>query len=303
MTELSLNNNSDEVPLPLVPVVFLLLDGWGIAPPSEANAITSVTTPTFFSLIKNYPVATLDTQNLGLNDRYYVMGTGCSLVDQNKEDTAARLVTLTSLIAEAGLKQIKITESERLAALTHFFNGRSDNKAVGEDLKILSSETNDYAAKSRLTILRLTREIVRAVEGEKYNFIAAVIPTIDLAAATGDMTAAQAAVVAVDKSLKKIISAVLNKQGVVMISAAGGNAEKIKDLGTDLVDKEMTNNPVPFIIVSEEFKGQTIGLAEPLNNDLSLLAPAGTLADLAPTILQLLKLNVPVEMNGHSLID
>jgi 2,3-bisphosphoglycerate-independent phosphoglycerate mutase len=299
MTDINSHNNSEDVPLRPRPVVLLLLDGWGIAPASDANAIASVKTPAFFSLIKHYPVATLDPQNMSLNDRYFILGSGQSLVEESFRPS----VTLSGLISSAGLKQMKITESERLAALTHFFNGRSDNKMAGEESKILSSETNNYAAQSRLTTLRLTREIIKAISGENFDFIVAVIPTLDLAAASGDSEATKTAVMAVDKSLKKIVGSVLDKKGAVVISATGGNAEKIKDLGMDMVDKEMTSNPVPLIIISEGLKGKTIGLAEPLNNDLSLLKPAGTLADLAPTILRIMQLDVPADMTGHSLIN
>jgi bisphosphoglycerate-independent phosphoglycerate mutase (AlkP superfamily) len=72
---------------------------------------------------------------------------------------------------------------------------------------------------------------------------------------------------------------------------------------TELVDKDITNNPVPVFIVGEEYKGKTIGLSEPLNSDLSLLAPAGNLGDLAPTILSIFNLAKPAEMTGSSLID
>jgi len=299
MTETDTNNNSDDLPLRPRPVVLLLLDGWGIAPISDANAVSDVKTPAFFSYIKDYPVAVLNPQNLNLNERYFVLGTGQYVTEPGFIPQA----TLSGVIAAAGLKQIKITESERLAALTHFFNGRRDGKSSGEESKILSSETGDYAEKSRLAVLRLTREIIKAVKSESFDFIAASIPTIDLAAATGDIEIVKAAIVAVDKSVKKIVGEVLNKKGVVLICAAGGNAEKIKDMVTDSVDCAMTNNPVPLIIVGEELKGKTIGLVEPLNNDLSLLEPAGNLSDLAPTILQIMKLNKPDDMTGHSLID
>jgi len=86
-----------------------------------------------------------------------------------------------------------------------------------------------------------------------------------------------------------------------LISSAHGNAEKIRDLLTDLPDKEMTDNPVPLVIVGEKFKGKVIGGHDLVDGDLSLLMPAGTLADVAPTILDIMNLP-PAEMSGRSLL-
>jgi len=298
MTDTNIPSNSDDGPLRPKPVVLLLIDGWGIAPASEANAFATVDTPVFFNLTKDYPVAALDVMNLKLNDRYLVLGSGQSEVSEGYYPEHP----LSKIISEAGLKQIKITESERLAALTYFFNGRHDDRATGEECRILSSDIDDYKTQGRLSVLRLVRETVKAINSENFDFIVTAIPTLDLAATTGDSEAINSVISALDKSFKKIVQATLDKKGAVIIAAAAGNAEKIKNLNSDMPDTDMTNNPVPLVIIEENLKGQTIGLDEPLNNDLSLLKPAGTLADLAPTILQIMKLNKPSEMTGESLI-
>lgn len=292
------NNNQDE-PLPLTPVVLLLLDGWGIAPESEANAISSEDIPNFNNLIANYPVALLEAKENTLNARYLSLGAGSDLNNENTNPAA----TLVRVIANAGLKQIKITETERLAALTYFFNGHSETKANGEDWKIISSQTVDDKKKTALVANKITTELIKNLKAEKYNFFTVAMPTLDLIASSGDLMLIKKAVKVIDNNLKKIVTAVLDKKGVLVVSAAGGNIENIKNMATELPDKEMTDNPVPLIIIGDNFKGKTIGLSEPINKDLSLLAPAGNLGDLAPTILDIMNLPKPGGMTGESLIN
>lgn len=293
------SNSSDIPPLTAGPVVFLLIDGWGVAPLSEANAMTSAKTPYLDSLVKEYPVALLTAKNKTINARYLSLGAG---QDLNEENFVPQ-TNLSKVLADNNLKQIKITETERLAALTYFFNGHREGRQVNEDWKIVSSEAGDHGIKPTLALNRISREIIKALKSEQYNFLVAAIPTLDLVAATGDFKAVKKVVETIDVQIRKIYNQVLNQKGVLIISSACGNAESLKSMATELVDKDITNNPVPLIIVGEDYKGKTIGLIEPLNSDLSLLAPAGNLADLAPTILNIMNLAKPEEMSGASFID
>lgn len=281
-------------------VVLVILDGWGVAPASDANAITAAKTPTFLNLIKEYPVALLDPDAKSLNARYLTLGSGRELDDENIEVAD----NLSAIIAAAGLAQVKVAETERFAALTHFFNGHHQDKFAREDWKIISSKTGSKTIKPCLTLKRTAKEIISLINADEAPaFLAAAIPCLDLTAAQGDFLENKKAVETVDKILKDIFSAVSTKDGILIITAAGGNVEKSKDMATDLPDTERTDNPVPLVIVGSEFKGKTIGLADPLNNDLSSLTPAGTLADVAPTILKIMKLNQPPAMTGHSLVE
>ncbi|MFA5024524.1 MAG: hypothetical protein WC523_06255 [Patescibacteria group bacterium] len=281
------------------PVVLLLLDGLGIAPLSEANALANAKTPTFLNLIKEYPVALLTTGDKTVNARYLSLGVGRDLTDENIES----VVTLTKIISESGLKQIKITETERLAALTHFFNGHEENRVIGEDWRIVSSAAGDHTIKPTLALKRIVKETLKAIDSEIHDFIIVALPTLDLTAASGDFLAAKKAVETVDKNLRKIKAAVLDKNGLLIISSAHGNVEKMRYLGTEAINKEITANPVPLILVGEQFKRKNIGWVDPVGSDLSLLSPAGSLADLAPTILKIMNLAQPEEMSGRSLID
>lgn len=295
----AINNKKQEEPLPYSPVVLLLLDGWGIAPISEANAIDPIDTPTFNDLIADYPVALLSAEDKSLNARYLSLGAGSDLNNENVNPAA----NITRVIANAGLRQIKITETERLAALTYFFNGHSDNKATGEDWKIISSQTGDDKTKTAEVAKKITSELVDSLKEEKYDFFAVALPTLDLVAASGNQKTIKKAIKIIDNSLRKIAEAVLDKKGVLIITAAAGNIENIKNMATELIDDEMTDNPVPLIIVGDNFKGVTIGFSEPINNDLSLLSPVGNLGDLAPTILDIMNIPKPGGMTGESLIN
>ena len=280
-------------------VVLLLLDGWGVAPNTEANAFTSAKTPVFLTLIKEYPIAILRTGPKNWNVRYLTIGTGQEITDENTES----VVTLSTAVAAAGLRQIKIAETERFAALTHFFNGHAENKASGEEWKIISSEAGDKSIKPLLALQRTVKEIIKEINSDDpRDLIVASVPYLDLTALSGNLVEIKKAVEFLDKNLRLILAAAAAKDRVLLISSAGGNVERASNLATDLVDIEMTDNPVPLVIVGSEFKGKTIGLAEPLNNDLSLLAPSGSLADLAPTILDIMGLAVPPEMMGQSLL-
>ena len=292
--------NDSEIPLCPRPVVLFLLDGWGVTAATEANAIAGAKMPFFSKLLKEYPVALLETGAKSINARYLSLGSGCDLDDENQE----RALTLTSLVSAAGLKQVKITETERLAALTHFFNGHVENRAPKEDWLIVSSEAGGHVVKPTLALKRIAKKLIEVLEQEEIcHLIIVSIPTLDLVARGGDLIAAQKAANTLDKSLKKIISKILDKKGLALISAAHGNAEKMRQPGIDVIDTEITANPVPLILVGEEFKSRNIGWADPLNNDLSLLAPIGSLADLTPTILEIMGLAKPTEMKGHSLLE
>ncbi len=293
------SNNNPDLPPSAKPVVLLLLDGWGIAPASEANAIFAAKTPALSQLIKDYPVALLTTTKKTLNARYLSLGAGANLEDEN----IVPPTTLTKILSDNKLAQLKITETERLAALTHFFNGHQENKLMYEEWNIVSSEAGDHSVKPTLALNRISRELIKSLKADKYHFIIASIPTLDLVAPSGDFKAIKKVAELIDKNIRQIVSAVLDKKGIILISSAAGNVEYMKNMATELPDTEMTDNPVPLIIIGEEFKGKTIGLSEPVNDDLSLLAPAGNLWDLAPTILEMMNLPKSEEMSGNSLID
>ena len=276
----NINQSDSEIPLSSRPrpVVFLLLDGLGIAPLTEANAIASANTPVWKKLLEEYPASLLTATGKDLNLRYLRIGTGCDLVDGN----IGKIESLSSVLSAAGLKQVKVAETERFAALTHFFNGCNEEKMTGEEWKIISSETGDRSVKPMLSLKRVVNEIIKLINSdEPVDFIAASIPILDLVASSGEFSPVVRAVEELDKALKKIIAEIIVQDGVLVISSAGGNAEKMIDLSTEMANREMTDNPVPVVIVGEEFIGKVIGSTDTVGDDLSLSSPSGTLKIIA----------------------
>ena len=290
-------DNLNEPPSPKT-VVLLLLDGWGIAPAGEANAISLSSTPNFNQLIKDYPVTLLRVKKKSLNARYLSLGAGKHLVDENIQISDS----LSAIISQAGLKQLKITESNRLAALTYFFNGGREEKYSGEEWQIISAQESDKLKPDRI-IDKIRQELEAALSSQEFSFIVVSIPSLDLISQDGEIADVKRAVEVVDKNLGRIFNLALNNAAKLIISAACGNAEHLKNMATELDDKEMTDNPVPLIIAGQGLDGKTFGLKESVSGDLSLLAPIGGLDDLAPTILEIMDLKIPAKMTGKSLID
>ena len=106
----------------------------------------------------------------------------------------------------------------------------------------------------------------------------------------------------IDKDLGKIVEYTLAHDGMVLVTADHGNGEEVKNLQTGAIDKEHSTNPVPFLIIGNEYKGQAGPAGDPPDRDLSLLHPVGVLADVAPTVLKLLNIEQPKEMTGRALI-
>jgi 2,3-bisphosphoglycerate-independent phosphoglycerate mutase len=117
-----------------------------------------------------------------------------------------------------------------------------------------------------------------------------------------NITTAKAAVTSIDQALRKVVDAVLEVSGVAIIVGSHGLAEQLVSVNGEKFSPH-TQNPVPFILVGNAFAGFSLGLPEAVGGDLSLLTPTGSLIDVAPTILTLMRLPVPSVMTGHSFFD
>ncbi len=276
----------------------LFLDGFGISANNETNAVTAAKMPNLFNYIRDYPVTLLSGKTKDARRRYWSLG--CGLEDSSDSFLQAE-TCLSAVLSQFGIKQAKIVASEQLAGLNLFFNNAKDSLYPGEVIDCLSSPSFDEALRP------LGKNILRSIEDSLHQkltteVIFASLPLAHEASLRGDFKETVNNLEQIDKLLPKIISAVLSKNGRIIITSPYGNAERTKDLATDWADKSPTGNHVPFLLIGSEYRGKTIGLADPLDGDLSVLAPAGTLADFAPTVLALLNLDKPVGMMGKSLI-
>lgn len=210
---------------------------------------------------------------------------------------------LSRVISDAGLKQLHAAETEKYAHVTFFLNGTLEAPFNGEDRVIVPSpRVESYAEKPEMAAKEITQKMVKDIEAGAHDFIAVNFANGDMVAHTGNMKATQKAVTTIDECLGKIAKAVLEKNGVMIITADHGNAEEMTNLVTGEMDKEHSTNPVPFIVVGAQFEGQSGAVVEGVGGDLSLTPPVGVLADVAPTVLKILGLKPPAEMTGRALV-
>ncbi|MFA6504316.1 MAG: 2,3-bisphosphoglycerate-independent phosphoglycerate mutase [Patescibacteria group bacterium] len=183
-------------------------------------------------------------------------------------------------------KQIYIAESEKYSMVTYFLNGGFDTPRFGEDrVRIPSVRTAMWEHEPRMRAAEIGNAIVKAVKS-KYDFICANFANADMVAHTGIMDATVKACQTLDEELEKIRKAVIKVNGCLMISADHGNAEQLTGQHGER-DTHHNPNPVPFLIVGPV---------------LSKKLRAGTLADIAPTVLSALCIGIPSEMKGKNLL-
>ena len=196
---------------------------------------------------------------------------------------------LGEVIANHGLTQLRIAETEKYAHVTFFFNGGEEKEFAGEErILIASPKVATYDLKPEMSVYEVTDKLVEAIESKKFDVIICNYANGDMVGHTGIMEAALKAVAAVDECLGKVETAIKNVGGVMIVTADHGNAEKMLDEKTGQPYTAHTVGKVPAILVND--KSGTTSLKD------------GCLADIAPTILELLNIEQPKEMTGHSLL-
>ncbi|MGH2516834.1 MAG: 2,3-bisphosphoglycerate-independent phosphoglycerate mutase, partial [Ktedonobacterales bacterium] len=197
---------------------------------------------------------------------------------------------LAKILADRGLTQFHTAETEKYAHVTFFFNGGREAPFPGEDrLLVPSPKVATYDQQPEMSAPALTAEAVEHIRGGTYDFIVMNYANADMVGHTGVLEAAIKAVEAVDDGVGKVVEAALGQGGAVLITADHGNAEQLVEYDTGKPLTSHTTNPVPFYFVVPQEPNVT------LRRD-------GILADVAPTILHLLRIPQPEQMTGHSLI-
>jgi len=200
---------------------------------------------------------------------------------------------LGEMVAAAGLKQLRIAETEKYAHVTFFFNGGEEREFPGESrILVPSPKVATYDLKPEMSAFEVTDKLVEAVASGRFDFIVVNYANTDMVGHTGDFAAAKKAVETVDACLGRLATAVENAGGALLITADHGNAEQMADPTTGQPHTAHTTNRVPVMLV---------GGAEPGRN-APLQLTDGRLADVAPTLLELLGLPQPPEMTGRTLI-
>ena len=194
--------------------------------------------------------------------------------------------TFGEYISNKGLKQLRIAETEKYAHVTFFFNGGVEAKYEGEDRALINSpKVATYDLQPEMSAYEVTEEVVKRINSKEYDVIILNFANCDMVGHTGFFDAAVKAVEAVDQCVGKVVEAVQAQNGVVLITADHGNSEQMVDYDSDGPFTAHTTNVVPLIMIGEDAK-----------------LKKGRLADLAPTMLDILNLEKPEEMTGESLI-
>ena len=194
--------------------------------------------------------------------------------------------TLGEYVSDKGLTQLRIAETEKYAHVTFFFNGGVEKQYEGEDrILVKSPAVATYDLQPEMSAYEVTEKLVPAIKSGKYDMIILNFANCDMVGHTGVFDAAVKAVEAVDDCVGKVVDAITEMGGVALITADHGNADKMVDTDGSPFTAH-TTNPVPFCVIGYDCQ----------------LREGGRLADIAPTMLQIMGLEQPAEMDGTSLI-
>ena len=195
--------------------------------------------------------------------------------------------TFGEYISNKGLTQLRIAETEKYAHVTFFFNGGEEKQYLGEDrILVPSPKVETYDLKPEMSAIEVTDKVIEAINSKKYDCIILNYANPDMVGHTGNLSATIKAIETIDKCVGKVVQTVKNNNGVLLITADHGNAEQMLDYKTGEPYTAHTVNPVPLILVGID--------------DAKL--SEGKLADLAPTMLEIMGLEKPEEMTGKSII-
>lgn len=191
-------------------------------------------------------------------------------------------------IAQHGLTQLRIAETEKYAHVTFFFNGGQETPFQGEErILVPSPKIATYDLKPEMSAIEMTEQLVKAIHSQKYNLIVCNFANPDMVGHTGNFAATVKAIETVDQCLGRILTALRSINGEMVITADHGNAECMFDEKTQQPHTAHTCELVPFVYYGHH---------------ATIIKAQGNLADLAPTILYLMDLTVPAEMTGNSLL-
>ena len=227
-------------------------------------------------------------------DRAAHPGYFCTLTEYNQDfpyDIAFPSVDIKNglgeVLANLGMKQLRLAETEKYAHVTFFLNGGIDTPFAGEDrILVPSPKVRTYDMQPEMSLPEVTDHFVEAIASGKYDVIICNFANCDMVGHTGIIPAAVLAVEAIDKALQRVVDALQQAGGRMLLTADHGNIEQMVDPETGQPHTAHTTNLVPLVDIF---------------GDKALL-PKGALSDLAPTMLAILGVDKPAEMSGKSLL-
>ena len=234
-----------------------------------------------------------------VRDKSVVFSAKLGLVEYSKDLSSKMAVlfkpmkfnnSLGEVVAAKGLKQLRIAETEKYAHVTFFFNsGREKEFENEERILVPSPNVPTYDLKPQMSAVQVTDELVKVIKEDKFDLIVVNYANTDMVGHTGNKVATIQAVETIDRCLDRLVNAVNDAKGTILITADHGNSEQMFNHETGQPHTSHTTNPVPFIMVGSGVKNCN------LDN--------GSLCDIAPTILEVMGIDKPIEMTGRSLIN
>lgn len=197
--------------------------------------------------------------------------------------------TFGQYLAAHNMTQLRLAETEKYAHVTFFFNAGIEVPNAGEDRILVNSpKVATYDLQPEMSVYKVAENLVEAIKSDKYDVIICNFANPDMVGHTGILEAAVNAVEAVDECVGKALEALLSVDGQMLLCADHGNAEQLLDYNTNEPFTAHTTNPVPFILIN-------------FDKDYTL-AEGGRLADIVPTMIDMMGMNKPDEMTGKSLL-
>jgi 2,3-bisphosphoglycerate-independent phosphoglycerate mutase len=242
---------------------------------------------------KNYPGAPkqeLDIIYAGMT-AYYDGFENFLLIEAGTGDTESP-VTVGQLIAEAGLRQLRMAETQKFPHVTSFFNGKLTTPYKNEDREELKGRFDpaSFADHPEMEAYRVTESLLAKLAEDKYDFIMVNYANGDMVGHTGNFDAGVKAVEVLDECVARIIPAILERDGQILMTADHGNVDQMIDYETGAVRTSHSLNPVEMLYIASEAH-LNVGLSD------------GVLSDIGVTVLDLLGIETPAEMDAKVLIS
>jgi len=207
--------------------------------------------------------------------------------------------TLGEVISQNNKIQLRVTETQRYAHITYFFNGLRERPFPGEYRIILpSDQITHFDKRPEMQAKAITDRVIVSLHNNEFDFILLNYANPDIIARTGNYQATTETIRVVDHELGQLVNTVLSGNHILLVTSSHGNAEAMFDLKTGKPQTKQSSSPVPFYLIGNEYKKK----AAPISYS-SKLPKFGMLSDIAPTILNLMKLPKPKEMTGSNLLD
>jgi 2,3-bisphosphoglycerate-independent phosphoglycerate mutase len=280
----------------MVPVVLVDIEGHPVAKIEDGDSII------FFNFradrARQISHTLVDKEMVSFNRRY-LPATHYVCMTQYDIDLPAPVAfmpqnlnnTLGEVISYHGMKQLRIAETEKYAHLTFFFNGGVEEACIGEDrILIASPKVATYNLQPAMSAPEITERTLAEIKRDYYDAIFINFANADMVGHTGILPATIESIKVLDKCLAQVVELVVQKEGVVLITADHGNAETMVCAATGCPQTAHTTNKVPFILVADKYIGHQ-------------LRENGSLRDIAPTMLSLMGLDIPPEMTGKPLTE